>query len=163
MTRSDSLRGKKRGSKQAPTKPAKNNDEQADLRRRYLEAQQLVQALKEEMRKRAGETAASKKPPRIPLWILIRDYLKEKDNEEPLENIVNYLVGQGHDLGKYPLRSVKVTVVSSHMRNVFNVTKLKNGTEMVRLVEGTTGPYTPVSHRLKARLGSSSPDDASSR
>jgi hypothetical protein len=160
MTKSDSLRGMKKGSKKPPTKPKESNSKHTDLMRRINELQQHIQALKDELRESTGKTAASKKPPRIPLWILIRDYLKENGTEESLDNIVNYLVGQGHNLGKYPIRSVKVTVVSSHMRKVFTVTKLKNGTEMVKLVEGPTAPYTPVSHRLRARPESSS-DNAS--
>jgi hypothetical protein len=141
---------KKTSSEQAPTKPTKSPNKHADLKRRINEAQRLIQELKDELRKRDGKTDDAKKLPRIPLWILIRDYLREQDNEESVDNIVKDLLNAGHDLGKYPLRSVKVTVASSHMRSIFAVTKLESGTEMVKLVEGTAGPYTPISYRRQS-------------
>ena len=150
MTRSDSVKGKKTSSKQAPSKPTQGKNEQADLMRRINEAQQLVQDLKNELRARkSGGGGPRKLPPRIPLWVIVRDHLRDAGGEDSIPNIIEALLGAGHDLGKYPLRNIKTMVVSIHMRDTFEVSKLPNGTEMVKLVEGTAA-YTPGRYRRQS-------------
>jgi hypothetical protein len=138
---------KKTSRKDVSIKPVSGRDEHKELMRRINEAQQLVQDLKTELRTRKPETPA-KLPPRIPLWVLVRDVLRDNDGEAKLQDIIDTLLKDGHDLGKYPLRNLKTMVVSSKMRGIFEVTRLPNGTEMVKL-EGTP-TYTPTRYRRQS-------------
>lgn len=139
MTRSDSQKNKT-GSKQAPRKSTKNNNEQVDLQRRINEARQLVDELHKELQRRKSDVP--KEPPRIPLWVYVRDYLRDHGGEASVQDVVDGLLGAGHNLGKFPFRNVKTMVVSRYMAGIFSVEKQPDGTDMVKLVEAPA--YSPT-------------------
>jgi hypothetical protein len=77
----------------------------------------------------------------VRLWIAIRDYLKEV-GKSSVHDLVDALKAGGADLGKYPLRSVKLSVVSKHMQDIFEVKKVGND-DVVSLRENRGGPSKP--------------------
>jgi hypothetical protein len=139
MTRSDSQKNKT-GSKRAPRKSTKNNSEQVDLQRRINEARQLVDELHKELQRRKSEVP--KEPPRIPLWVYVRDYLRDNAGESSIQEVVEGLLGSGHDLGKFPFRNVKTMIVSRYMEGIFLVVKQPDGTDLVKLLD--VPAYSPT-------------------
>jgi hypothetical protein len=85
-----------------------------------------------------ADNQVSKMSSHIPLWILIRDYLRAEGGSASPRDIADALVEEGHDLGKYPLRNVKITLTTPAMRPIFKVTKSANGHELVFLVNKAT-------------------------
>jgi len=140
MTRSDSRKNNKTGSKQAPKKLTKNNNEHSDLQRQVDEARKLVEELQKQLHRRKSEPP--KEPPRLPLWVYVRDYLRDNGGEASIQDVVDGLLGAGHDLGTFPFRSVKTMVVSRYMEGIFSVQKQPDGTDMVKLVGSPT--YSPT-------------------
>lgn len=80
--------------------------------------------------------------PRYPMWSLIRDFLRTTGGSATPLEIAEGLLKQGHKLGKYPLRNVKITVTSPMMKSLFRVTENATGVETVTLIDRTVR-YTP--------------------
>ncbi|HZU09024.1 MAG TPA: hypothetical protein VFA02_03920 [Pseudacidobacterium sp.] len=80
----------------------------------------------------------------IRTWVAIREYLREVGSAS-LHDIVDALLAGGADLGKYPLRTVKISVSSPHMKKLFKAETVGND-EVVTLLERKDGL------RMKARL-----------
>ena len=119
-----------------------NRDDPAELEREINELRQKLEWLQEAPRKLKTEEPP---PParRLPLWMLVRDHLRDNGSEDTLQNIIDAMLSAGHDLGKFPYRNVKNTVVSRYMAGMFSYRKEPNGTEMVKLV-GNRLPYSPA-------------------
>lgn len=90
------------------------------------------------------------KPPRMSQWVVIREYLQTVGGRDTPQNIAEALTDAGHDIGKYPLRNVKICVTSPFVKDVFRVVKEKDGTEYVVLTK-TQIQYSPLTHRSKLR------------
>lgn len=97
---------------------------------------------------KAAEPGAS---PRISLWQVVRDYLLTVDGKDSPDNIVEALLEKGHELGKYPLRNLKIMVTSRYTRGIFNVkSDPKSGKEMILLVDRET-EYKPSVYRRSVK------------
>jgi hypothetical protein len=99
-------------------------------------------------------------PPKQPLWVLIREHLQACGGSDTSENILAALIEAGHELGRYPRRTVKQSLVSPHLSMVFAITPRKNGDAMVRLrKEGAKGVmYIPGKSRIQAAKRSIRPN-----
>jgi hypothetical protein len=80
--------------------------------------------------------------PKSPTWVLIRDYLRAAGGSASPRTIADGLIKAGNNLGKYPLRNVKITVTSPMTSGIFRVTKDERGEETVALAE-PKGVATP--------------------
>ena len=102
-------------------------------------------------KKIAAAPPVPRNPPAQPLWMLLQAYLLENAHGEPLsfETLLQGMIDAGHELGRYPRRTVKQSVVSPHLRTVFDLT-IVNGVELVGL--RVSGPalvqYVPSKRRL---------------
>lgn len=106
-----------------------------------LQAQiQALQAQVSQLSQLVGVTPAV--APRYPMWSLVRDYLRASGGSATPLEIAEALLKQGHKLGKYPLRNVKITVTSPMMKSLFRVVKDASGFETVTLIDRTVR-YTP--------------------
>lgn len=94
--------------------------------------------------------------PKVPLWNIVADYLQSKGGTDTLENIVQSLQAAGHNLGRYPKRTVKACVVSPSLRSVFPIrTEVRSGVKVEHVtLRPTSGRivYAPV--RTNQQTGS---------
>ena len=74
--------------------------------------------------------------PKFPMWMIIRDYLREHGGSAEPKHIAEALTRSGHNLGRYPLRNVKITVVSPALQGIFRLTKDASGVETVKAIGG---------------------------
>lgn len=79
--------------------------------------------------------------PHIPMWALIREYLLDNGGKASPKQIAESLDAAGHNLGRYPLRNVKITVMSPVLKSVFRVTANATGEETVHLIDKAL-PYS---------------------
>lgn len=96
----------------------------------------------------------STNPPRQPLWMLVCSYIREhrrNDKAMPFEELVEAMVEAGHELGRYPRRTLKQCVVSPHMAAYFDVTR-SNGIDYVKLRPGAKNiHYLPQDKRVNGQ------------
>jgi len=82
------------------------------------------------------------------VWLAVRQFLKRVGKSE-LNDIVDELTRGGCDLGKYPLRTVSISVGSKPLKNVFRVEK-ENGRMYVSLYEKGVPPKgTPAKSKKR--------------
>jgi hypothetical protein len=94
-----------------------------------------------------------------PLWTLIRDHLRSVGGSASPTMITNALLKEGHNLGKYPLRSVKITVKMPAMQGVFEVSKDAKDVETVTLIDRpmrfeSRNKWTPTDKKAPKRVRS---------
>ena len=132
----------------------------APQKKKYLsplkELAQLKARIKLVRKNLAAEPAELRNPPRQPLWKLIEAYLQESGQGEAVafETILQAMIDAGHELGRYPRRSVKQCIVSPYLRSVFQVS-IENDVEVVKLRAGNIQYISPT-HRLPQQAKASS-------
>lgn len=87
--------------------------------------------------------------PKIPLWVVIKDFLSSHGGSATPQEISEALQDRGHKLGMYPLRNVKITVTSPHVKPIFKIVKSDSGKEVVTLADRNV-PYAPRSERERS-------------
>jgi hypothetical protein len=129
-------------------KPSKTSSdaEQLKIKKRMEKLQKELSNLQALMLQRAAPSSPHN--PRMSQWVLIREYLQTVGGNDTPKNIADALVDAGHDLGKYPLRNVKICITSPFLKDIFKVSKDRAGEEMVTLV-GKSIQYAPLTHRPK--------------
>ena len=58
-------------------------------------------------------------------WVAVRQYLK-RVGKASVNDIVDELTHGGADLGRYPLRTISITIGSPHMKKIFKVEQVGN-------------------------------------
>ena len=74
---------------------------------------------------------------RMQTWMAIREYLRAQVSA-PVTDIVDELLRENVDLGKYPRRTVKCAIGAVHTRDIFKVEKVGND-EVVSLRKDDKG------------------------
>jgi hypothetical protein len=85
--------------------------------------------------------------PRQPLWAVIEKYLLSVGGEANTEDLTDALIEAGHELGKYPRRSVSSCITSPFMARVFKVEKTKRGEFVSLRPQSKVVRYLPQTQR----------------
>jgi hypothetical protein len=80
--------------------------------------------------------------PKSPLWSLVSDYLKTVGGSASPRSIADGLLMNGHKLGKYAFRNIKICLTSPSMKGTFRLTRDATYCETATLLYRNI-PYSP--------------------
>lgn len=124
---------------------AEDNNDLADLRQRVKEELETARnrvAHLERAYEALEATGPSNKYSNLSKWVAIRQYLKNV-GQATISDIADELQHGGADLGKYPLRTVSVSVNSAHVKNIFKVQKVGGDTIVSLREKGDSSKNPP--------------------
>ena len=61
--------------------------------------------------------------PRVALWQVLAEHLQSVGGTATFPDLVDAMIAAGHNLGKYPKRTVKAAIASPSLRSVFSITE----------------------------------------
>lgn len=125
----------------------KNPSSKIELSRRLSEISREQRTLIKQLRK---ATLA----PHQPLWTVIQGLLIASNGTLSIERIVEHLIDENHDLGKYPLRTVTQSICSPYTSGIFQIVERKDSKtgqiyKMVTLREQAVR-YQPIAQQRQA-------------
>jgi hypothetical protein len=123
---------------------------------RLFAAIEALQKQVEELQKQVAANSERHAPepdraihlPKFPMWSIIRNYLRANGMKASARDIAEGLIKEGHDLGKYPLRNVKITVSSPLLRDLFKISTDATGVETIHLLDVEV-PFSPKTQPAK--------------
>lgn len=119
-------------------------------RQKLLQLERAYSALNPESDPKAVRYA------KMRVWIAVREYLRTVGGKASVTDILDALARGGANLGRYPLRTIKIAVNSPYMRQTFRVDTVGNDDVVsLRKDDSTRGPAD--GHRPRSSLAGKRP------